>query len=100
MNETEELINKYELIELLEKGEQVKAMKRVNSDLDLVKSIFKHYDKEALFSKINWSNADLLDVPSLEDSMKGVSHIYHSAALVSFNKRNFKWPYRISLCTF
>jgi len=34
---------------------------------------------------VKWLQCDMLDVYALEDAMQGVTHIYHCAAMVSFN---------------
>jgi len=38
-----------------------------------------------LFSKIEWIQADILDVPSLENAFENVDYVYHCAGLISFN---------------
>ena len=80
------LVGSHILIQLLENGQNVRAIKRINSNINLVKKLFKYYNKEHLFSQIEWINADILDLPSLEEAMSQVTNIYHSAAIVSFNK--------------
>ena len=63
------------------------AIKRKNSDIKNVKKIFSYYtaDYEALFQKIIWKDCDILDVVYLENIVKNVTHIYHAAAIISFN---------------
>ena len=63
------------------------AIKRKNSDIKNVKKIFSYYtaDYEALFKKIIWKDCDILDVVYLENIVKNVTHIYHAAAIISFN---------------
>ncbi len=36
--------------------------------------------------KVEWINGDILDTTSLETAMRGVSKVYHCAAVVSFNQ--------------
>ena len=50
------------LFDLLNSGEEVRAIKRVNSNTEHVKDVFSFYtDKpDALFSKINWVSNLLL----------------------------------------
>ncbi len=38
--------------------------------------------------KVHWLQADILDILSLEDVMRGVEQVYHCAAVVSFNPRS------------
>lgn len=71
-------------------GERVRAMKRADSDLNFVLSTFRfnHPEGENLFNKIEWVDGDLLDVIQLEELVKDCSHVYHAAAMVSFQKKD------------
>ncbi len=59
---------------LLSKGEQVRAIKRSTSDTSLL---------GAWEEKIEWVEADVLDIPALQDAMTGVTQLYHCAAVIS-----------------
>ncbi len=74
------------LLELAKKGQPVRALKRPGSDLQAVKRTFSWWsdDADRYFSRIEWAEADVLDLYSLLDALDGVEHVYHSAALVSF----------------
>lgn len=78
------------LYKLLLNGEKVRATKRISSSLENVKRVFKFYgeDKLSLLDKVEWSDADLLDVLEVEEAVKGVDEIYHCAAVVSFNPKD------------
>jgi nucleoside-diphosphate-sugar epimerase len=54
--------------------------------------VFAYYvaDPDALFSKIEWVDADLMDFGSMADAMQGVSEIYHAGAVVSFYPADHK----------
>ena len=43
-----------------------------------------------IFDKVEWVEGDVLDVVALEDAMEGVDTIIHSAAVVSFVKKDRK----------
>ncbi len=75
------------LYRLTSMGVSVKALKRKNSSLQLVKKIFNYYsnDSKALFSKIEWENADLQQLDSLRILLQGVNKVYHCAGFVSYN---------------
>jgi nucleoside-diphosphate-sugar epimerase len=46
------------------------------------------YDKLSLFDAIEWwVQGDIIDVPTLEHAFKGIDYVYHSAALISFVKK-------------
>ena len=80
------LIGAHLLYELAKAGKQIRALKRETSDLQQVKKIFSYYtsNPEALFEQIEWVNGDVLEYFSLENLLKGVTEIYHCAAIVSF----------------
>lgn len=60
---------------LVSKGEKVRAIKRQNSNTSVLGD---------LASKIEWVEADVLDVPALEHAMLGVRQVYHCAAVISY----------------
>lgn len=78
------------LLDLTNNGEQVRALKRKNSDLEQVRKIFSWYSGEAdrLFGMVEWVEGDVLDMTSLQRSMGGVDTIIHAAARVSFDPRD------------
>lgn len=39
---------------------------------------------------VEWFKADILDVVDLEQAMQGITHVYHCAAIVSFNPKEKK----------
>ena len=45
---------------------------------------------ESVKDKIEWVEGDLLDVFALEDAMKGISQVYHCAAVVSHKPKDLK----------
>ena len=60
---------------LLQKGEKVRAIKRSSSDLSLLGDYV---------NKIEWVEADVLNISALEEAMRGVRQVYHCAAVISF----------------
>jgi len=78
------------LLQLLKKNQKVRAIKRKNSDLSLTEKIFSCYnrDDEILYSQIEWVEADISDIFSLDDVMQGIEKVYHCAAVVSFNPKD------------
>ena len=78
------LVGSHILLELSQKGEQFKALKRDSSSLSICENIFKHYNAEDLFEKINWVVGDVNDIPSLESGMQNCEQVLHCAAVVSF----------------
>ena len=83
------LVGSHLLFDLTRSGKNVRVLKRNNSNISNVKKVFSYYtsDPELLLKKIEWVDADLLDVYSLTDAMDGITEIFHCAAMVSFEKK-------------
>ncbi len=83
-------VGAYVLFELLERGEEIKALKRENSNLQLIEKIFSYYtdDYKQLLSQVDWITGDINDIISLDEAMQGVRKIYHCAAVVSFEPKD------------
>ena len=80
------LLGSHLLMHLLKKGEHVKAIYRDPNSIKEVEDLFSFYSEDSgLFNKIIWVQADITDIPSLEKAFDGVTHVYHTAALISFN---------------
>ena len=47
--------------------------------------------------KIEWVNADVLDLPALEAAFVGVTHVYHCAAVVGFHPKLHQKMMRINI---
>jgi dihydroflavonol-4-reductase len=81
------LVGAHLLYELTRSGQQVKALRRPQSNTNWVRKIFSYYcfNVDELFARIDWVEGDILDYLSLEEALKGVTSIYHCAAIVSFH---------------
>lgn len=68
-------------------GKEVRAIKREKTDLSDFELVCKlnNITPEHL-QKLQWINADINDIVSLENAMLGCDYIYHCAALVSFKQ--------------
>jgi nucleoside-diphosphate-sugar epimerase len=91
------LLGTHVLLELLSRGEEVKALYRSEDSKNEVKSVFRFYKSEGLFSRITWVQGDVMDVFSLLDAMEGVDDVIHCAAIVSYHKKDRKEMYRINV---
>ncbi len=73
-------IGSYLLRKLLQEGyTHIRGTKRSSSKMDGVSDIQ---------DKIEWVDADILDVLALEDALEGISQVYHCAAIVSYDSRD------------
>ena len=84
------LVGMHIAIDLLKKDEKVKATYTNPKNIEKVKKVFIHYEIEHLFNKIDWIEMDLQDVTQVYEAVKGMDYVYHSAAVVSFNKKDRK----------
>lgn len=67
-------------------GKAVRALKRSNSNREEFDYIYSLYFSNAQpTGNLTWMEADILDLPALEDALTGVEEVYHCAAVVSFN---------------
>ena len=86
------LVGAHLLYHLTQKNDRIRAIYRTDEKREHVKKIFSYYtdDIKQLFAKIEWVKADITEVPSLEPVFKNIATVYHCAALVSFNPRDYK----------
>lgn len=86
------LVGSHLLLRLVLSKVKVRAIYRSMEKLRLVKRVFSYYQKDAdsLFDQIEWVQGDILDVPSLESAFLDIEQVYHAAALISFDPRDFK----------
>ena len=86
------LLGSHLLYTLVKNGEAPRAIKRRSSDLNEVKKVFSYYTKEVdkYFSKIEWIEADILEPESLDDVFENIKYVYHAAAFVSFDPKDYK----------
>jgi nucleoside-diphosphate-sugar epimerase len=82
------LVGAHLLLHLVEQGEIMRAMYRSATSIEKTKNLFSLYNKSHLFEKIEWIEADILDVPSLENAFKNIDFVYHCAALISFDPKD------------
>ena len=82
------LVGAHLLLHLIENGESVRAIYRTQNNTQKTKSVFELYKKVDLFENIEWLEADILDVPSLETAFSGIDYVYHCAALISFDPKD------------
>ncbi len=92
------LVGSFLLKELVTKYDHVLALKRPSSNMEYVHNVFRLYsdNPEKELKKIEWVDGDMNDVFSLEEAMQGADHVYHCAALMSFEPRDHKSMLRLN----
>jgi nucleoside-diphosphate-sugar epimerase len=84
------LVGTHLLYELARKGHRVRALLRPGSKPYVTAKIFSCLSAESehhLIEQIEWIDGDVLDPFSLQHAMQGIDHVYHCAALISFDPR-------------
>jgi nucleoside-diphosphate-sugar epimerase len=79
------LVGAHLLLQLTEGSMPVRALYRTDAGKAKTRNLFSHYGREAFFEKISWAQGDINDIPSLEEAFKGITHVYHCAALISYD---------------
>jgi len=82
------LVGAHLLIHIADKREEIRAIYRSPKSIQKTKSLFSLYKKDALFESIQWVQADILDIPSLENAFQGIEKVYHCAAMISFDPKD------------
>jgi nucleoside-diphosphate-sugar epimerase len=82
------LVGAHLLLHLIENDATVRAIYRKSDTIQKTKSLFSIHKKEKLFEKINWVQADILDIPSLEIAFENIEYVYHCAAFISFDPKD------------
>jgi nucleoside-diphosphate-sugar epimerase len=82
-------LGSYIISELVKKGYAVRAMRRSNK--------IPGWADGAIMNRVEWVEGDVLDVVSLEDAMEGVDCVIHSAAMVSFAKKDRRDMYQVNV---
>jgi len=84
------LVGSHLLYQICQSETKVRAIKRVQSNTDFVRQVFSYYTEkaDALFQKIEWVDADILNLSELDFAFQGTTKVYHCAAWISFNPRH------------
>ncbi|HRY31372.1 MAG TPA: NAD-dependent epimerase/dehydratase family protein [Bacteroidales bacterium] len=85
-------LGSYLLLELLQRGYEVRALRRSSSGFDQFERVMQTYadGNPGLKEKVDWVKGDILDIFSLEDAMKGCDTVVHAAGMVSFHRKDRK----------
>jgi nucleoside-diphosphate-sugar epimerase len=80
------LVGSHLLYHLTQKDEPIRATYRSEKSLEKVRNVFSYYTDQVddFFSKIDWQQADITEVPAMIPLFEGVTQVYHCAALISF----------------
>lgn len=87
-------LGSYIIKQLVERGYAVRAIRRSNK---LPSWISKEIFEDTSTGSVDWVEGDVLDVVALQDAMEGVDTVIHSAAIVSFVKKDRNEMYKVNV---
>ena len=87
------------VLELLKRGEKVRAAKRNSSNIEDVRKSFRYYTEnpDEYYKKIEWIDVDFDDILSLQHAVEGVEEVYHCAAKVDFHPSSQREMYHTNI---
>lgn len=93
------LIGSHLLYRLVSEGKRVRATYRSEESIAKVARVFGFYSvaPEPLLGQIEWHRADVTDVAHLESAFEGVEQVYHCAALISFDPKDYPLLVKINV---
>ena len=93
------LVGAHLLYQLSLTEDKIRAIHRKNSNLKAVEHVFSYYTKDYQnqFQKIEWIEGDITDVPSLKKAFIGITKVYHCAAIVSFDKKDYQQMRKVNI---
>ena len=92
------LVGAHLLYQLVKNNEKIRAIYRSKERIEKVKEVFSLYDSDiSLCSKIEWFKADITDVPSMVPAFIGVKKVYHCAAFISFNSKDYREMRKVNI---
>jgi len=93
------LVGSHLLYHLTLNDVKIRAIYRTEKSLENVKKVFSFYvdDFENQYSKIEWFKADITEVPAMIPAFIGIKHVYHCAALISFNQNDYREMRKVNI---
>tara|TARA_B100000900_G_scaffold375672_1_gene357945 strand:- start:550 stop:1566 length:1017 start_codon:yes stop_codon:yes gene_type:complete len=84
------LVGSHLLYQICQSETKVRAIKRAQSNTEFVRQVFSFYTEKVdiLFKKIEWVDANLLNISELDFAFEGIIKVYHCAACISFNPKH------------
>ncbi len=79
------LVGSHLLLQLLENGEEVRALYKNQENIQKTKAFFNWKNQSDLFEKINWIQGCITEIPTLEIAFENIDYVYHCAAYISFD---------------
>jgi dihydroflavonol-4-reductase len=92
------LVGAHLLYHLLKNDEKIRAIYRSEEKIKAVEKVFSYYTEDtSLIAKIEWFKADITDIPAMIPAFVGVEKVYHCAAFISFNPKDYKEMRKVNI---
>ena len=92
------LVGAHLLYHLIKNDEKIRAIYRSEEKIKAVAKVFSYYtNDDSLVSKIEWIKADITDVPSMIPAFIGIDKVYHCAAFISFNPKDYREMRKVNI---
>ena len=91
------LVGRHLLLAIAQETQLVRALYRSEEKRKEVEAFFAFAKAKSALQYIDWQLGDLTDVPRLRQNFKGITHVYHCAALISFDPYKFKKLSKINI---
>ncbi len=87
------LVGAHLLVKLAQENQLIRAIYRTEVKKKYVNTFFLHCfpsEGQGLFDSIDWVKASINDIPELSVVFENVTHVYHCAALISFDPKEYR----------
>lgn len=93
------MIGSHLLYHLVDSGQEVRSLYRTKDSLQKVTKVFGYYSDQptSLMDKIEWVEGDITNIGELTKAFEGIKQVYHCAALISFDPKDFKKLEKINI---
>jgi dihydroflavonol-4-reductase len=92
------LVGTHLLYHLLKNDEKIRAIYRSEEKIKAVEKVFSYYTEDtSLIAKVEWFKADITDIPAMIPAFVGVEKVYHCAAFISFNPKDYKEMRKVNI---
>lgn len=82
------LVGSHLILALLENNSTVRAIYRCEASRQKTRALFQLYEKQTAFDNIQWIQADITNVTTLDAAFENIEQVYHCAALISFDPKD------------
>jgi nucleoside-diphosphate-sugar epimerase len=92
------LVGAHLLYHLLKNDEKIRAIYRSEEKIKAVEKVFSYYTEDtSLIEKIEWFKADITDIPAMIPAFVNIEKVYHCAAFISFNPKDYKEMRKVNI---